>query len=220
MTDVYGPLIGRDTLEQAFLNLFQTPPPGSHSPLIQHYLAAVERDRGLPPRSLPVPPGPSSYRGAVDFDTLTFQPEWFPCFIVGVDPDGLPERTDTAGEWGQWFAVQVAIVVADNDEDQARSLADMYGIAATALIAQHGSIGKTVNKTVPTGYPKPEYIDPDVRQVIRSTASFRCWVDTVLSENAGPLVYPPDPYAVPGDLPTVETVDITVRGVPVGAPLP
>jgi hypothetical protein len=219
--DVYGPLVGRDLIERAVLALLQTPPEGSEAPLIVYYLAEVERQQGLAPQSLPWPPGPSSYRGGVDLQTL--MPEWFPLIGCEAQPVGIPERGPKDGfgyGYGQWFEVKLAATAGNDDEDAARLLAAQYGIALALLIVQHGSLGHVVGNTVLTASPNIEYLDPEVRQVARSVITFRSYVDTILTESGPPLVLSPDPYQAPGDWPVVETVDVTLDAIAPGDPLP
>lgn len=216
MGDVFGPFVGRNVIEQAVLSMFQQPPEGSQSPLLVYYLAVVERQQGLAPESIKLPPGPSSYRGGVDVGTG--MPEWFPMLTVNVKPTGLPEASGHS--YGQWFEIKIYATVGDDDEDAARILADQYGIAIAGLIKQNGALGGIVNDMRWTGYPDVEIPDPDVRQIVRSVNTFQAYVETVLTNTGPPLAFNADPYQAPGDWPTVETVDVTVDAIPPGELLP
>ena len=67
---VFGRLVSRASIVQAILTLLTEPPAPGAAPLLLYYLADVERQLGLAPRSLQEPPGPSSYRSEVDFETM------------------------------------------------------------------------------------------------------------------------------------------------------
>lgn len=203
---VFGQLVSRASIVQAILTLLTEPPAQGAGPLLLYYLADVERQLGLTPRTLPVPPGPSSYRSEVDFET--FQAEWLPLIGVDAQPTGRVERHE-GGEYGQWYQVQAAAIVADDDEDQARTYADAYAIAIAAAIVQNGSLGGIATRTLLTTAPMVEYVNPDVRQVSRATVQLQTYVQPVLVEYAGkPMSWPADPYSIPEDWPEVETVNI------------
>lgn len=211
MTDVFGPLISRSSIDQAILNLLSTPPETGAAALILYYLAAVERQMELPARTLPQPPGPSSYRSEVDFET--FQAEWLPLIGVDSQPTGRIERHE-GGEYGQWYETRVAVIVGDDDEDLARMFADAYAIAVAAAILQNGSLGGIATETRLVNAPIVEYVNPDVRQVSRATVTLQTYVQPILIEYAGkPVSWPADPYGIPTGYPEVQTVDVTAVGV-------
>jgi hypothetical protein len=209
--EVYGPLVARGNVESAALATLSQPPEGGFQPLIVYYLAAVERANGLPPKTLRVPPGERSYLGGIDFET--YGGDQLPTLIAVAQPVNAPER-DGGGEYGQWFELQVAAVVSAESEDDARSLADSYGIAATALILQHGALGGLAVKTNLNDFPRTEFVDPDDRRLMRSVAGFHVLVQPVVTERYRPLSFGPDPYADPGYCPEVETVTTTFKGLP------
>ena len=214
---VFGTLVSRSAIDQAILTLLSQPPTGGSAPLIVYYLAEIERQLDLVAQTLPVPPGPSSYRSEVDFDT--FQAEWLPLIGVDSQPTGQAERHE-GGEYGQWYEVRVAAIVADDDEDRARMFADAYGIATAAAILQNGSLGGVASRTVLTRAPDVEYVNPDVRQVSRATVTLQTYVQPVVVDGAGaakPVAWPASPYSVPAGWPDVATVTVTVDGV---QPLP
>lgn len=204
---VFGRLVSRASIVQAILTLLTEPPEPGAAPLLLYYLADVERQLGLTPKSLGMPPGPSSYRSEVDFET--FQAEWLPLIGVDAQPTGRVERHE-GGEYGQWYLVQACAIAADDDEDQARIYADAYAIALAAAVVQNGSLGGIADRTVLTTAPNVEYVNPDVRQVSRATVQLQTYVQPVLVEYAGkPVSWPADPYAVPEDWPEIETVTTT-----------
>lgn len=217
-TSTFGGILGREQVEQAVLTTFQTPPAGSSYPLIVYYLAEVERQRGLNPRTLPVPPGPDSYRGGLDFDT--FEEQWAPQLTVLAEPVGSAERHEE-GVYGQWYEIRVGALVTEVDEDAARLLADRYGAAVGALLAQNGGLGTRVDFTTGTtipfatktnveSVPRTEYPDPLLRRFVRSVVTLHTFVDQIVQED-GPQAFGPDPYATPLGWPTITTVDVQLE---------
>jgi hypothetical protein len=210
--DVFGPLVSRGDVEAAVLAQLQSPVSG-----IVFYIAERERRAGLSPRTLPTPPSLMSYRGGIDFET--FKRDETPLLIAVVQPTGEPERLDSTN-YGQWFEVQVAAVIRDESEDEARGLADHYGIAVAACLSQNGGLGglENVVRTRLVGFPRVEFVNPDVREVIRSVQTFRVEVDPVLAERYGPTKAQPgppkDPYGPPGDYTEVEDVVTTITAEP------
>lgn len=215
MSDVFGLLFSRNQVERALLDLLQNPPVGPNdqvgtAPRIVYYLAEVERQTGLTPHTLPTPPGPDSYRGGLDFNTL--RAEWFPLLTVLAQPLGDAGALDTTS-YGQGYQIQVAATVGDDSEDTARLIADSYGIAVTGAILQHGSLGIGATTTILTRMPSTKLLSPANRQVARSVSVFATQIKPVIT-NAGPIDWPSDPYAAAGNWPEVETVDVTVDADP------
>lgn len=204
MTDIYGPFVSRGVIQAAALSLL--------SARITEYIAEVERQFGLAARTIPLPPGPSSYRRGVS-DTDLFQAEWLPAIFVECQPLNPPERAG-AGDYGQWFELRCSAIFADDDENVAAQRADQYGMAIYAAIAQHGSLGGKVSKTVATGAPDIEYLDPKIRQVVKSVCVFRSWVDVSVTEQGGLATVPSNPYSTPADWPTVEVTNVQLSTLP------
>lgn len=207
MADIYGALIARGDVEHAALKVLSTPPDGSTYPLLAYYLAERERQQHLKPRTLPLPPASDSYRGGLDFNA--YAQDLCPMVIAVAQVIGPPERKEDA-RYGQWFSLQVGVIVVAADEDSTRALADEYGIALTAAIAQNGSLGKFATSTNLTGYPVTEFLDPTKRRLMRSVATFETYVEGVVGERQGPQDYGRDPYAIPPGLPTVASVGVTL----------
>lgn len=210
-TTTYGQIVTRRDVEQAVIAQLQA--------WVVPSLAEIERQAGLPPQTIPLPPDPvASYRGGMDFNT--FQAGWCPCLITVVQPIGEPEREYGNGTYLQAFEIQVGAVVQDQDEDTARQFADYYGAAVMMALVQHGSLSTFANgnpvavKTVLTGYPTVEFWNPEERRVIRSVVTVHSLIDSVVTESAGPKAPPANPYQLPGSWPTVETVHVTVTPKP------
>lgn len=211
MTDQFGVILGRTQIEQAIITLLQSPPPQVTQPRIVYYLAAVERAAGLTPRTLPIPPGPSSYKGGVDARTL--RAEWMPMIHVLCQPAGDAERLDKF-TYAQAYQLEIVCTYGDDDEDTARMVADHYGAAVAKLIIDEGSLGGIATDTAVTRAADVELLDANEnRQVCRSTVMIDTLIAPILTVG-GPVVWGQDPYAPPADWPTVETVNVTITAVP------
>lgn len=213
--DQFGPLVSRWSVEQAIIGLLSSPPSivSTTYPLIAYYLAEVERQTGLAPRTLPLPPGPKSYQGGVD--ALTLQAEWMPMVHVIVQPDGAAMMMDT-GTYGQRFECQVVSTAGDDNENTARMVADHYAAAIAGIIAHHGSLGAGATGTtlVETGVVR--LLDPEeARQVAQSSVVFSTLIAPMFW-TAAPTVLPADPYQQATSWPTVQQVDVTVTARPIG----
>jgi hypothetical protein len=204
-TDIYGQVVSRRDVELAVIAQLQAWTPAC--------VAEVERQAGLQPQTIPLPPDPDkSYRGGLDF--LGFEVGWCPCLITVVQPTGEPEREYSNGTYLQAFEIQVAATVVQQDEDTSREYADYYGAAVMMALVQHGSLGRFANgnpvavKTVLAGYPTVQFWNPDERRVIRSVVTVHSLIDSVVTEAAGPVTPPANPYQLPGGWPDVETVHV------------
>jgi hypothetical protein len=213
MSDQFGTIFSRTQLEQAVLNVLQSPPPGRTAPLIVYYLAEVERTLSLAARTIPVPPGPSSYRGTADTEGRTLMAEWFPELIVECEPSGDAQMFASNGIV-QRYAVDVSATVGDDDEDIARLFAGAYGAAITRLIVDNPLLGGAAVDTVPLEASRVELLESTIRQVARSVSPFECVV-MVASLDDPPVSWQTDPYMTPGDVPTVETTSGVIVAVPV-----
>lgn len=211
MSDVFGPLIEPWAIEQAALSVLSTPPPGGSAARVVYYLAEKERQLGLPPRTLKVPPGPSSYRGGVDADT--FEAEWFPILHVVVTPADNAEQLDPM-QYAQRFQIEVTATAGDDDENLARRLANALAVAAAKALLDHGSLGIGATNTYLLHGPSPSLLAPTKRQVIRSKVDLVTFVAPTLRVGAPPS-WTDDPYDDPAPLPTVETVNVTVIADPI-----
>lgn len=165
---------------------------------------------GLAAQTLPVPPGPSSYRGGVD--SQTFEAEWFPILHVNVRAIGQPDRPDMV-TYGQKWQVTVTSTTGDDDEDTARMVVMAYGAAVTQLIVQNGALGIGATNTVITQFPVPELLNPaTARQVCRTVVIFETYT-AIAAVQGGPITWPNSPYTPPGDWADISTVDVTVTAV-------
>jgi hypothetical protein len=211
--DLFGASVGPWQVEQAVINLLQGVPPDGQAPLLVYYLADQERVLGLPPRTVPVPPGSSSYRGGVDDNTL--EAEWFPVVHVVVEPSGAPVRLDWGG-YAQSYEVRVTATCGDNDEDIARRASYAYGAAIAQAVIQNGTLGISATNTVLVRAPTGELLNAiSNRQVVRTTVTF----DTLIAPaftTLGPASWNFAPYAIASDWPEIQDVSVTVTAVPDG----
>jgi hypothetical protein len=209
MGDQFGAIFSPWQLETAVVNTLQGVPPGGQAPRLVYYLAAVERAVGLAPQTLPVPPGPSSYRN--DADTVTQMAEWFPmvhvvCKLLG-DGEWIQQ-----GVWQQRYTLEVTATFGDDDPDWARQVAGHYSVALARAIADYGSLGIGATHTRLVRGPTPaEFLNAgSARQVSQSTVRFETLVAPALVVSA-PLDWAFPPYTS-GAFPTVETITISTGG--------
>ena len=222
----FASIISRRAVEQKIIALLVE--------WIPTYIAELERQEGLAPASIPLPPDPSlSYLGGVDWEI--WEQSWSPQWTVIVKPAGPPERVSGAGIYHQVFNVQVGVnfvMPADApslgpiEEDSARQYADLLGMAGCAAIMQHGGIGRwpdgtTVSaKTVLTAFPDTSYPYPEERRTARCVFAVQMIVTNALTEAAGPSTPPANPYASPIDWPIVVTTGPVVEAVPLSEQIP
>lgn len=174
MTDaIFGPLVGLPDIEKAALNQLET--------WLPEMLSVLERRKRLPLGTLYRPPSPASYFGGLDF--LSIQRDRLPAVIVGVQPTGATERT--GGSYGSWFEIQVGVAIATEDEHESRMMAGYYGVAVSAAIVQHGSLGGISSRTEMVTAPAVEFIEDDKRRVVLSRTIFHAFVDALVDETAG-----------------------------------
>lgn len=211
VSQIVGVLAGSETVKQAALGVLSTPPAASTKPLIVYYLAEVERQAGLSPGTIPVPPAPDSFYGGVDFES--WEQVLLPSIVVVADPVDAPDRFGD-GTVGQWYEVQIGSIVTGDTEDAAQDLAAYYGTAVMGAILQNGDLGGVANQTEVTTAAKVELVEDATRAFARSVLTVRTYLDQIVSTYDGPAApvsWPSDPYTPPADAPTVETVTIDVE---------
>ena len=211
-TSVFGPMVGRGDVERFVVTSLQT--------WLITYVAEYERQHFLPPRSTPVPPTPESIRGDMDFtrwDSLIF-----PAIVAVVQPTGEAERHES-GEYGSWYNVSLgAFVQVEGDQDTTRALADIYGTVLQTVLTEQGIIGVQSDQVTPiptrtrlTSAYGLTFPDPEVRDVIQCTLGLRVFVADIVSDLAGPLTVPANPYATPQPWPAADQVTVgLIRGTP------
>lgn len=208
---IFGQLISTWHIQQAALSTLRE--------WLPSYLAAVERQEGLQDRRLGRPEGPISYYPGVDFfsagpgESTAMSP---PLVIVTVEPQGRPEMT--ADLYFQSYELRVACVVRGSTEEEALQLASLYG-AASMLLAQIGGLQGLAERTVMTGAPTVELVDPEAadRRLMRSVVTYSVHVPHLIQQ-WGPkgetLAESPEviaPEALPSEAPTVQSTLITIN---------
>lgn len=211
---IYGQVITGYDLEQAVLTHLQT--------WLPTCLAEIERQAGLAPQTIPVPPDPdNSFTAGLDFET--WQAAYTPQLIVVVSPVGDPERLTGDGTYQQVFEIQVATVIQADDENTSRQQGQWYGAAVMMALLQHGSLGKfsTGNpvalKTVLAAYPALSFKETDDalgRRVVQSLVVVHSIIDGVVTESAGPATPPAVPYEIPGNWPEARSIVTTIDAQP------
>ena len=221
-SSIFGRIVTRRDIELALVAFFRAWMPT--------YVAEIERQAGLPAKTIPLPPDPNlSYRGGLDF--MSWQSAWSPVVIVQVTPSGPPERKSAPGVYCQTFSVTVGvnfqITNLESDlsatgtdaigiEDNARQYADLLGMAACAAILQNGQIGlwpdggPISTKTTLVRYPEAVFPAPDNRRVVRSQFQVSLVADWVLQEAGGPGAPLQNPYEPEPQLPSVQQVNVSI----------
>jgi hypothetical protein len=205
---IFGRLVSPWDIEVAVLTTLRTWMPS--------YLGEISRQQAPLQTRLPAP---GSYVGSPDLEAWAQEDN--PCVIVVVNPEGDPERTSDG--IFQTYRAQVAVVILDDDPDQARMMASFYGAAVMGAITQRGSLGGIATGTVLTGAPTLSLPDEDERGIYLCLTTFAVTVCPIVQPSAGPAVpTPPDspeyggnPDMPWGDFPTVQTTDLTVTGEPI-----
>lgn len=200
----FGVIFSRYQLERAILSTLQTPPPGATASLLAYYVAESERQQGLAPQTIPLPPGPSSYRGGVDAGTL--MAEWFPMVTVTAQPAGDAQRLDRY-TLAQAYEAQVVCTAGDDSEQAARMVADAYGASVAKLIMDFGTLGIGATDTRVTRMADIALLDAtNARQVCRATVHVQTLIAPAL-ETSPPSAWPASPYTPAAQWPTVQTVN-------------
>ena len=227
--NIFGRIVTRRDIELALVGFLRD--------WVPTYVAEIERQSGLPAKTVPLPPDQvKSYRGGLDYNT--WEQSWSPIFIVTATPMGLPERKLGPGVYTQTFLVGVGCNFAATNleqdlsepgsdaagiEDNARQYADMLGMAACAAILQHGQIGLWPDgtpislKTTLLKYPELVFPRPADRRMVRSQFQVSLIADWVLQEAGGPTSPYEDPYVADQSWPNVQSVDAELNSVTLDA---
>lgn len=213
--NLFGRLVTRRDVELAAVAFLQA--------WVPTYVAEIERQAGLPARTIPLPPDQNfSYRGGLDFST--WEPSWSPVYIVNAQPEGLPTRVAGEGAYIQQFDLHCCVnfqltgsqdSLGEIEEDSARQYADMLGMAAAAAILQHGGMGTWPDgspvsfRTWMTQYPRTVFPFEDERSTCRSEFNIQVMVSDVVTEADGPRAPFANPYTPGQDYAEVTTITIT-----------
>lgn len=171
------------------------------------YIAEVERQSSLDPRSLP------AIRSFTTRNEFTKWPEDQLPAVVVVSPGAAGEgiRKEGDGRYRVRWVVGVAVVASARDQATTNRLAKLYIAAARAAILQHASLGGFAEGVE---WEDERYNDlPPAQERTLSAAQdiFTVEVRDVLTAGSGPVDPVEDPYDVPEAWPSVEAVTITVN---------
>lgn len=174
--DLFGPLVSTWLIQQRTLTTLRAWYPT--------YLAEVERQEGLEPKTLGRPEQPLGYYPGVDFFSAgpgAETPANPPLVIVSVAPHGSPEMADMWYE--QLYQVQIATIVRGDTEEESIQFASLHG-AAQMLLAHIGDLGGLAERTVMSGAPEVEFADPNEadRRLMRAVTTFDVHVAPILNQ--------------------------------------
>jgi hypothetical protein len=218
-----GPLVSLWDVEQGVLATLRT--------WLDAYLAEVERQHGIRPRTLERPPAPESYHGGTS-EAISWSDAELPAVIVIVEPEGEPEVSASVG-YVQGFEVQVWCVALGKDgveqflpEESARMQVSLYG-AAVMLLVQQGALEiPNLQWSRMVGVPRVECPEPDKRRQQASITTFHVWVAPVVNQLDGPTGLTPSEspgYTGPEepfeDRPVAKDGDVDVIAEPTATPL-
>jgi hypothetical protein len=167
------------------------------------YLHEVERQQEVEPGKIA---RPKFIGTSVEADL--FPGEELPAIIV-VAPGtaGEPERGGD-GSWSAWYQVTIACLVQSPDELSTRALAGYYAAAVRGAILQHASINGKVEGTWWLGEEFEGAAGQDRNRTRGAVlVHFRCKVPNIVDSQNGPMVVPVE---IPGELPTIQEIDISV----------
>lgn len=176
------------------------------------YLAEIEREKGLEPRTLPM------IRGWETTSEIRKWPETqLPaCILVSSGTAGQTEKRGDGAVSG-WFRLQAIAVAAANKEAATVELAQLYCAAIRSALMQHPSLRGNSEQGIADGirYVAEGYGPiPDIASKARSIAAAGVVVDLRIPElmntRAGLAVPSEDPYAT-SDWPTVADTDLEVE---------
>ena len=179
MAELFGQLISVWDVQQAAIAALKEWMPV--------YLAAVERQHGLPRRALGRPDPKVGYYPALDYLSAgpsVPAPPSPPVVIVTAQPKGEPELN--ARGYVQCFALGVGCVVEGATEEEALFRASLFG-AASMMLAQISSLGGLAERVVMSEAPRIEFVDPNMaeRRLMRSVCVFDAYVSNIV-EQLGP----------------------------------
>lgn len=215
--DQFGKLVTQWDIEQAVLSTLRA--------WLPEQLAELERQHGLPNKTIPRPPVPESIHGGTDLDT--WREDNLPEVIVVVKTEGRPEPAGS-GEQAQAYRVEIGCQwvgkgsqAVPNPEDEARMVAGFLG-AATLLLLQHPQLGGLAERIVLEQAPDTTTPDPDEKVLAQADTAFTVWVPSIVNESLGPAGetpggsegYPGEEEQPWPERPVVQSTHLTVEGEP------
>ena len=175
------------------------------------YLAEIERQRGIRARSIPM------IRAFTSSNQFRKWPdERFPtCVVISPGVVGEPLR-DGEGKYRANWAAGVAVVVKGRNKSEVSEKAKLYAAAVRGAIVQHPALKADGEDEFAGGvdWVDETYTDvpvEDERTLGAAQGIFLVEVRDAVNTSAGLITAPDDPYNVPTDWPTVQTVEIRVE---------
>lgn len=194
----FGPIIGGEQLEVAVKDTLKL--------WLPTYLAEIERQRGLDPRSLPM------IRNFTFANELEKFPEdQLPVAVIispGIGGD-LPTM-DGEGQYTAKFICGIAVIVSADTQTNTNRLSKMYGAAIRACLLQQPSLGGFASGVEWQDERFDDIPSEDRRSLAAAQEIFHMEVSGITNERLGMAVPPDDPYAVPAEWPEAETVQVSI----------
>jgi hypothetical protein len=204
--DIFGDIVDADTIEQAVLTTLKDWLPA--------HLRHQERRKALAAGTLPDPKSwPVTSEFDMDANAL------LPAIIVE-SPGTGPVRHDR-GVYSVTWRFEIAVVLGDRHEREARKLAALYIAAVRGALAQNRTLGGTVEACRWVGPDDHAYgiTEKRAQRAIYGTA-FEVDVRDVVNARLGPTDPPADPADPPNPDPSPTDADITVTATDLEEPLP
>lgn len=171
------------------------------------YLAELERISELEAESLPM-----VRSWTTQASTEKWPEDQLPAVLVV--STGLTDqpRSEGDGTTHATWRIGLAAICSARTEAKTHAFAKLYFAALRTIMLQHPSLGGYAEKTV---WGSEQYdalpIDEEKRTLAAGYGVFDVTVAEVANKLAGVLEPPDDPYAEPGDWPTVETTEVDIE---------
>lgn len=194
-TAVFGQIVSADAVEEAVRETLEL--------WLPTYIASVERQQGKPEAFY------GSIQSFLAAGQLNHYSEHHMPLCVVVCP-GLGERptVDGDGVVSGAFALAVGIVASADDHDNTDAAAKAWGAAVRACLLQKADLGGIADRVTFQDEQYDELPWEESRSFVGGRITFTVHVDelahTTMSETAGLLEVPDDPYEEP-DAPTTYT---------------
>lgn len=168
------------------------------------YLAELERQRGLPARTLKPP---RDYLKLNEFDPSN--PITLPACVIVSPGMTEPPVKGGQGKYTATWGIVVGIIVSANTQENTMILAKRYCAALRTMLLQQKSLGgfASGNRFLEEGYDEIPSSETDT--MVAATLGFEISVDDVSTASRGLSVPPADPYAAPSPAAVITTHKIT-----------
>lgn len=177
------------------------------------YLATLERRKGIPARSLPLP---QSWRDSGE-SVEKWPEDALPALVVVAGGTDSEPSEDGEGFYRGAWRLAVVVLVDGGDIDVGGSvspldLAGYYGSAVRACLMDHRDLESFGAEGLDLLGEDYDEVNPDARRTMGAArVRFRVAVGQVLQAGFGPIGEPPDdPYALLPDPPAATDVQVDV----------